>query len=66
MNTVDTRELRKVASDVYLSCPERAAIGLHEKIRRAADEIDKLRAENELLRSQVTRLQEEDPAFTAL
>ena len=63
MNTVDTSQLRRAASAVYLACPQSVALDISIKLSSSADEIDKLRAENELLRSQVTRLQVDDPAF---
>lgn len=64
--SLSTVTLRKVASAVYLATEKSIADDISKNLILAANVIEKLRAENELLRSQVARLQVDDPAFTHL
>jgi|JI10StandDraft_1071094.scaffolds.fasta_scaffold419457_3 hypothetical protein len=57
----NTDDLRKVSSAVYLATEESIAKHISKNLLLAASLIDKLRAENELLKSQVIRLQVDDP-----
>ncbi len=58
--SLDTVTLRKVASAVYLATEKSIADDISKNLILAANVIDKLRAENELLRSQVINLQSDD------
>lgn len=58
--SLDTVTIRKVASAVYLATEKSIADDISKNLILAANVIDKLRAENELLRSQVINLQSDD------